>query len=243
MLGKLGYVLPMNRILILLAMLVVGNVYALPPCPASGVWHNCFGSYTFDGGEEYIGEWRDGQPDGQGTFLWPSGDKYVGGLRNNQYHGHGTYTWADGSSYVGGYRENKEHGYGIRALSDGLRDEGQFKDGDLWNGQIFRGERLIARVSNGKETPTSTAFASLSRNEIFEFVATLFLDEELGVFEHVWRTKEETLTDMESDYKKYCIDDASFYGICEVHYHGDVVLSVWEAGGIIGKETALFFED
>ena len=52
----------MNYILILLAsLLVVGNVYALPPCPPD-VFHNCFGSYTDADGNRYVGEYKDNSP-------------------------------------------------------------------------------------------------------------------------------------------------------------------------------------
>jgi len=55
----------------------------LPPCPETGVKHNCFGTMTF-----------------------PNGDKYVGGFRDGKFHGQGTYTFADlldnGTFTVGG---------------------------------------------------------------------------------------------------------------------------------------------
>ena len=96
----------MNRILILLAsLLVVGNVYALPPCPASGVFHNCFGTFTFTSGNEYVGEWKDNKYHGYDTFKISDGDKYVGEYKDGKTHGQGAYTWADGDKYVGEYKE------------------------------------------------------------------------------------------------------------------------------------------
>jgi hypothetical protein len=48
----------MTRILILLAgLFLVGNVYALPPCPPD-VFHNCFGTYTGPTGNKYLGEFK-----------------------------------------------------------------------------------------------------------------------------------------------------------------------------------------
>ena len=34
---------------------------SLPPCPKdpSRTYHNCFGPYTFDNGNKYIGEWKN----------------------------------------------------------------------------------------------------------------------------------------------------------------------------------------
>jgi hypothetical protein len=57
---------------------VVGNVYALPPCPPD-VFHNCFGTYTY------------------GPSEW-EGDKYVGEFKDGQFHGQGTYTLGPGES-------------------------------------------------------------------------------------------------------------------------------------------------
>ena len=75
----------MNRILFLLAsLLVVGNAYALPPCSSSGVFHNCFGAYTFDDGDKYVGEWKEDKMHGLGTYTWANGEKYLGEFRDGR---------------------------------------------------------------------------------------------------------------------------------------------------------------
>ena len=101
----------MNRILIMLAsLLVVGNVYALPPCPMSGVFHNCFGTFTFPSGNEYVGEWKDDKRHGYGTFRFVDGDKYVGEYKDDKRHGHGTYIFGpgefEGDKYVGEWKDD-----------------------------------------------------------------------------------------------------------------------------------------
>jgi hypothetical protein len=70
-----------------------GESFALPACPSSGFFHECSGTWTYDGGEKYVGEWRNDKPHGQGTH---SGDKYVGEVRDGKRHGQGTLTYADG---------------------------------------------------------------------------------------------------------------------------------------------------
>ena len=74
----------------------------LPKCLSSGRLHNCFGTYSWPDGDQntlasgrlakgtdkapslgqmatnYVGEWKDGKKNGQGTFTWPDGTKYVG---------------------------------------------------------------------------------------------------------------------------------------------------------------------
>jgi hypothetical protein len=70
---------------------------------------------------------------GQGTYTWGSGewegDKYVGEFKNDQRHGQGTYTHANGRKEVGEFKNDKLNGYAIKYYADGSIDqEGIFKD-------------------------------------------------------------------------------------------------------------------
>ena len=58
----------------------VGSGFAsdLPPCPASGYKHNCFGTYTYADGSKYAGEYKDGKKHGQGTFTFADGSVVEG---------------------------------------------------------------------------------------------------------------------------------------------------------------------
>ena len=53
------------------------------------------------------GEWKDGEPIGQGTFTWSNGSKYVGEWKNRKMNGQGTFTFPDGEKYVGEYKNGK----------------------------------------------------------------------------------------------------------------------------------------
>ena len=120
----------MNRILILLAgLLVVGESFALPPCPSSGVFHNCFGTYTSPTGHKYVGEWKDDKRHGQGTLTSPNGDKYVGEWKDGKRHGQGTMTNARGEKYVGEFKDGKKDGQGTYTNADGAKYVGELKDG------------------------------------------------------------------------------------------------------------------
>ena len=110
-----------------LFFLVVGvsQVWALPACVGSRSinWHNCFGTYVWDNGDKYVGEFGNDQLNGQGTFTWGpnsewAGDKYVGEHKDNKRHGQGTFTWGPnsewaGDKYVGEHRDNKMNGQGV----------------------------------------------------------------------------------------------------------------------------------
>ena len=73
----------------------------------------------------YVGDIRNGEPNGQGTHISPNGDKYVGKFKDGEYHGQGTYTFHDGAKYVG-----------------------EFKEGRVWNGKVYNGN-FKYKIVNG----------------------------------------------------------------------------------------------
>ena len=74
---------------ILLLLFSFSSAWALPECEGSPHkgddiskikhWDNCDGTHTFDNGNKYVGEFKYGLPNGQGTFfILTDGAKYVG---------------------------------------------------------------------------------------------------------------------------------------------------------------------
>jgi hypothetical protein len=94
---------------------------SLPQCPSDTEvrWTNCQGTRTSADGSKYVGEWRDGSPNGQGTLTTPNGDNYVGEIRAGKLTGQVTLTRADGSKYVGQFSNNKMSGQGTMFAPDG----------------------------------------------------------------------------------------------------------------------------
>ena len=76
------------------------------------------GAYTYDDGSTYVGELKDNKRNGQGTMTWGD-DKYVGEWQNNLPHGQGTYIWKSGSKYVGEWQDGDKHGKGTYTHHDG----------------------------------------------------------------------------------------------------------------------------
>ena len=59
--------------------------------------------------KKYIGEIKNGKPDGMGVFEDPVLDNtYVGEFKDGIFHGQGIYTSSDGYKYVGEYRDGEE---------------------------------------------------------------------------------------------------------------------------------------
>ena len=112
---------------------------------------------------KYVGEWKDGKKQGQGTFTYGKGkwegEKYEGEFKDGYRHGQGTYTWSDGDKYAGEFKDDKPNGQGTYTWPDGRKYEGEFEDG-IKHGQgtytSIRGYKYVGewrknKSWNGKE--------------------------------------------------------------------------------------------
>ena len=119
---------------------MVGGAYAqsnLPACLGSDVsrWSNCVGSNTsFFGNNKYVGEYKDGKPNGQGTLTFTSGLKIVGEYKDGMPNGQVTINYADGSKYAGEHKDGKLNGQGTYTFASGEKYVGEFM-GNKRNGQ------------------------------------------------------------------------------------------------------------
>ena len=113
------------------------------------IWIHLFWKIFTDG--KYVGEFKDGKQNGQGTYTYPDGQKYVGRWKDGKDNGQGTFTYPDGQKYVGRWKDDKRNGQGTRTWSDGSKVVGEFKDGILWNGKMYyKDGKIIGKWVNGK---------------------------------------------------------------------------------------------
>ena len=116
------------------------------------------GTFTWSDGEKYVGEWKDGRKSGQGTLTLSSGNKFEGEFKDGTYHGQGTFTWSDGDKYVGEFKDGKQHGKGTYIKPEGRKYVGEWKDG-LKNGQgtltygkgKSEGDKYFGEFKDGKQ--------------------------------------------------------------------------------------------
>ena len=95
----------------------------------------------------FLGEVKNCQPHGHGSFISTDGIKYIGEWYSSK-SGKGTFTWTSGNKYEGEWSNGKEHGKGTRTLINGAKYKGEFKQGlregngiNLYsNGDIYDGE-------------------------------------------------------------------------------------------------------
>lgn len=116
----------MKKILLLTAILLA-TVYTNAQC-TSGDCENGFGTYVFQGGGTYTGDWKNGKREGKGTFTWTKGDVYIGDWVANAETGSCVYNFANGQKYVGEINNNNYEGEGSFILPNGYYKKGIFKN-------------------------------------------------------------------------------------------------------------------
>lgn len=102
----------------------------------SGNCENGYGTYTFQNGGKYVGDWKEGNYHGKGTYYFANGDKYIGDWVEGSMEGQGTYTFAaDNSKYVGEWKADQYHGTGTLYNANGINQSGLWANGE-YQGEI-----------------------------------------------------------------------------------------------------------
>jgi S1-C subfamily serine protease len=113
------------------------------------------GTYTWESGNVYSGEWQMDELTGHGLYYWASGndskyylgdfvdsvmhgfgimlfyngDGYIGDWDTGMRTGFGYYEWANGDIYEGDFLNDNPHGYGVMTYSNGTVVEGHWEMG------------------------------------------------------------------------------------------------------------------
>jgi hypothetical protein len=130
----------------------------LPSCPAGKMasWTNCQGTSSYPNGGTYVGEFRDGKPNGLGTLTYRHHGEYVGEFRDGWPSGQGAYAYPDGRRYVGEWRNGDFNGRGVRTYPDGRKEDGEWS-----GGKFIKGVEENSPLSDtSKNPPTAIADAS-----------------------------------------------------------------------------------
>ena len=143
---------------------------SLPPCPTdtSLYWTSCFGAFNLDGGDNYVGEWKNNKRNGQGTYIYGpnsewAGDKYVGEFKDDKINGQGTYLFSDGSKQIGEFTNDLLNGFGTYYSADGTI----VKQG-IWKDSKFQ----YAKKPPSTNTTDIASSANLTSAEIAALIAS-----------------------------------------------------------------------
>ena len=80
---------------------------------------------------KYVGEYKGGKRDGQGTLTWATGYIYIGEWKGDKTYGQGTYTYASGEKYVGEFKNGKRNGQGTFTTATGEVYQGEWGNGEF----------------------------------------------------------------------------------------------------------------
>ena len=107
----------MKHILILLISILLLSSF-ITSCVKNGSSPVKVETYTYPDGGNYVGKFKDGKKNGQGTFTYPEGQKYVGRWKDDKRNGQGTLTSPSGYKYEGEWKDGKPDGQGTETFPD-----------------------------------------------------------------------------------------------------------------------------
>ena len=96
----------MKKLLGILVLVLLWCNVGFAEC-IKGDCNNGYGTYTWNTGDKYVGEFKDGKGHGQGTYTYANGDIYVGEFKDDKKHGQGTVTFTNGSVKKGIWEKDK----------------------------------------------------------------------------------------------------------------------------------------
>lgn len=147
-------------LLIFLLILFCGYLFFLLVNPydknkcIKGDCKNGYGTYIYNSGMKYEGQWKNGKRHGNGILTYPDGSKYEGEWKNNRAHGYGIksspvrgrYRY----KYIGEWKNGNKHGKGIQYFWHqriGMIGNGKM---DKWMAMVFLLVQMKNMRDNGK---------------------------------------------------------------------------------------------
>ncbi len=85
------------------------------------------GVYALEGGNRYIGMFKNYMMHGIGTYIYSNGKIYTGEFYENNFQGFGLEN-ADGRLYAGDYYFDQRHGHAVYSWADTMHWEGRFEN-------------------------------------------------------------------------------------------------------------------
>jgi|GEM_PF-416126 hypothetical protein len=97
----------------------------------SGDCDNGYGTWVFESGEKFVGNWVNQKRNGFGTNYWVTGNWYRGEWIDDQRNGEGTYQFKNGDKYVGQWKNDKYDGEGTYTYINGTIEKGFWANGEF----------------------------------------------------------------------------------------------------------------
>jgi hypothetical protein len=84
------------------------------------------GTYVFNDGSLYVGEFVNGNMEGFGKLTDKFGNIYTGYFKNNKFNGIGKFERTDGTKYIGEFKDGRRHGLGTQYYSATYKEKGKW---------------------------------------------------------------------------------------------------------------------
>lgn len=118
------------------------------------------GILTFKNGDQYIGDWKEQKRHGKGRLKFASGDVYFGMFKENKFNGYGEFEYIEGDVYKGNWKDNLPNGEGTYFYADGTVESGIFVDGALESSSGLVMEDTRSREEIAKEIAAQASQAN-----------------------------------------------------------------------------------
>lgn len=140
-------------IITVLSIFLIGCDKTLKGTCVEGDCKSGHGTMVLSNGGKYVGQWKDGVPNGQGIVtINQISYKMEGQFKDGELNGEGIVTWRHGAKYTGQLKNSKREGFGIFIEPVGRKYEGNWKN-DRKDGQgtmtYSNGEKYIGQFKNG----------------------------------------------------------------------------------------------
>ena len=177
-----------------LIILVISTILYNSPLSANCIKGNCkigLGTFEFQDGSRYSGQFNKGVPHGKGRLImvkgdvyegefyfgkkqgegkyhFSSGNKYIGQFKGDKISGKGKMEYADNTQYQGNWKNNKPHGYGTYFYSNGRKVTGFWKSGRLVK-KAGAGSKILDPVISTTAAGYKNCNNSYCHNEIGKY--------------------------------------------------------------------------
>jgi len=115
--------------------------------------------YIYENGDVYIGQWKNGNRNGEGKMNYRNGDIYEGQWKNGNIQGKGKMIYENGNVYEGEWKNGNMQGQGKMVYNNRDVYEGEWKNGNMQgegkmiykNGDVYKGQwKVNEKNGNGK---------------------------------------------------------------------------------------------
>ena len=94
----------------------------------SGNCDNGKGSFVFNTGDKYEGEFANSHLNGFGKYTDASGNIYTGDFKDDKFNGKGMFVRVDGTKYIGEFVNGKRNGLGTQWYSETYKEKGKWEN-------------------------------------------------------------------------------------------------------------------